>query len=149
MIGWFLAVWIITAALVLVSAFAVVAVAIGAIELIDYAGLSLHAFWMFMAWAATLAMLAVTFFITLPPFDASYYVWHRVSGIETSHTQTQLVVDGDSGTEYVIRIKGDSRIFQVNDDRITQYDVGDRVSLVCRHTFHYHAAASWNCEVAS
>lgn len=82
------------------------------------------------------------------PYQGKYLTIEHPSGtVATTSYKGGVVIDGDSGTVYVLTLKGSPTQYIVNDDRATAYKVGDQISMACTLQWNYGAKDQWNCSL--
>jgi len=87
----------------------------------------------------------------IPYHPAKYDHYYEVSGTVSynSYKDGDPIIDGDSGTVYMIRLAGDKTTYIGNDDRLTKYQPGSHVDMKC--TLQWNAgigADQFNCNLA-
>lgn len=87
--------------------------------------------------------------LALIPFNSKYWAITHPAGTITSTTyQGGVVIDGDSGTVYVLHLDGKPTPYVLNDDKATSLKRGEHVTLACTVQWNYSAADTNNCLIA-
>lgn len=91
----------------------------------------------------------ITTLIMMVPFNPTYWTYNHVEGSVASVTNRFVGGTGDLSGDYVLRLDGESGVFNVQDNRIQGVKIGDHVDLTCTVQWVYAGQDQNNCFIRS
>ncbi|OJV57946.1 MAG: hypothetical protein BGO38_06910 [Cellulomonas sp. 73-145] len=93
-------------------------------------------------WAVSFVVVVATL-LAFYPYEARFHQWRPVSG--TVQQVTSRLIGEDKSTNQVFLVQIAGHDYRVDDTRGAGLKAGDQVSLMCRDTWEYAAAAGTVC----